>query len=387
MAKQTFPMLTKDDRQWEVWVECRDETNESVVVRRYGKRGGKLTTTERKVTAGKNVGKSNETTVFEQACREAGSYWTKQRDTHGYRSSENENNETLPIAAAKPMLAKTYEPSTTHDTKPKKKGIRFPCYTQPKLDGVRLVVFRGLSSDSTDSVILRSRTGKEMDHPNLKHIKARCEAVLKRFKPGTVLLDGELYSPDVPFEEIVSLCRNKSAYTSDRLDYHVYDVFLPEAPDTTFEDRLAFLREHLGPSSLTLVDTQVCESPPDVLRAHKHMTTKQGFEGVMLRNGDGVYVPGKRSDDLQKYKTFLDQEFPIVSVKEGLGKDEGTAVLECAVGPKTFWVRPTGPLEWRRHLLKDAKNVVGKKLTVCFQEYTDQGVPRFPVGKCIRDYE
>jgi DNA ligase-1 len=383
--RQTFPALYKDDRQWEVWVERRDV--ESVVVRRYGKRGGKLTTTERKVTAGKNVGKSNETTVFEQACREAGSYWTKQRDTHGYRSSENENNETLPIAAAKPMLAKTYEPSTTHDTKPKKKGIRFPCYTQPKLDGVRLVVFRGLSSDSTDSVILRSRTGKEMDHPNLKHIKARCEAVLKRFKPGTVLLDGELYSPDVPFEEIVSLCRNKSAYTSDRLDYHVYDVFLPEAPDTTFEDRLAFLREHLGPSSLTLVDTQVCESPPDVLRAHKHMTTKQGFEGVMLRNGDGVYVPGKRSDDLQKYKTFLDQEFPIVSVKEGLGKDEGTAVLECAVGPKTFWVRPTGPLEWRRHLLKDAKNVVGKKLTVCFQEYTDQGIPRFPVGKCIRDYE
>jgi len=50
-------------------------------------------------------------------------------------------------------------------------------------------------------------------------------------------------------------------------------------------------------------------------------------------------------------------------------------------------VRPTGPLEWRRHLLQDAKTLIGKKLTVCFQEYTDQGVPRFPVGKCIRDYE
>jgi len=385
VKQQTFPMLYKDDRQWEVWADIRDGTNESVVVRRYGKRGGKLTTTERKVTTGKNVGKSNETTVFEQACREAGSYWTKQRDTHGYRCDRDTDEELLPIAAAKPMLAKSYEPS--NDTKPKKRGIRFPCYTQPKLDGVRLVVLRSLNRDSTNSVILRSRTGKEMDHPNLQHIKARCEAVLNRFKPGTVLLDGELYSPDVTFEEIVSLCRNKSAYTSDRLDYHVYDVFLPEAPDTTFEDRLAFLREHVGPSSLKVVDTQVCESPPDVLRAHKHMTSKQGFEGVMLRNGDGVYVPGKRSDDLQKYKTFLDQEFPIVSIKEGLGKDEGTAILECAIGEKTFWVRPTGPLEWRRHLLQDAKNVVGKKLTVCFQEYTDQGVPRFPVGKCIRDYE
>lgn len=382
--RQTFPTLYKDDRQWEVWADLRDGTNECVVVRRYGKRGGKLTTTERKVTAGKNVGKSNETTVFEQACREARSYWTKQRDTHGYSSSEN-NKDLLPIMEAKPMLAKTYEPSTANDTKRKKNGIRFPCYTQPKLDGVRLVVFRGLNHDS---VILRSRTGKEMDNPNLQHIKAQCEAVLKRFKSGTVMLDGELYSPDIPFEEIVSLCRNKSAYTSDRLDYYVYDVFLPEAPDTTFEDRLAFLREHVGPSSLKLVDTQVCESASDVLRTHKHMTTKQGFEGIMLRNGDGVYVPGKRSDGLQKYKTFLDQEFPIVSVKEGLGKDEGTAILECASKTsKTFWVRPTGPLEWRRHLLQDAENLIGKKLTVCFQEYTDQGVPRFPVGKCIRDYE
>jgi DNA ligase-1 len=203
------------------------------------------------------------------------------------------------------------------------------------------------------------------------------------------MLDGELYSPDVPFEEIVSLCRNKSVYTSDRLEYHVYDVFLPEAPNTTFEDRLAFMREHVR--GLRLVETNICESAVDVTHVHKALTT-QGYEGVMLRNIQGRYVVGKRSNDLQKYKTFLDAEFPIVSVKEGLGKDEGTAILECALTapkqkPKTFWVRPTGPLEWRRLLLKNAKSIVGKKLTVCFQEYTDQGVPRFPVGKCIRDYE
>jgi len=31
--------------------------------------------------------------------------------------------------------------------------------------------------------------------------------------------------------------------------------------------------------------------------------------------------------------------------------------------------------------------LIGKRLTVTFQEYTEHGIPRFPVGKCIRDYE
>ena len=31
------------------------------------------------------------------------------------------------------------------------------------------------------------------------------------------------------------------------------------------------------------------------------------------------------------------------------------------------------------------KNYIGKMLTVIFQEYSGIGVPRFPVGKCIRE--
>jgi hypothetical protein len=30
---------------------------------------------------------------------------------------------------------------------------------------------------------------------------------------------------------------------------------------------------------------------------------------------------------------------------------------------------------------------VGKKLTVRYQELTDEGLPRFPVGVAFRDYE
>ena len=50
-------------------------------------------------------------------------------------------------------------------------------------------------------------------------------------------------------------------------------------------------------------------------------------------------------------------------------------------------MRPRGTHEERRDLYKIAKSMVGKKLTVRFQELTEDGIPRFPVGIAFRDYE
>ena len=57
---------------------------------------------------------------------------------------------------------------------------------------------------------------------------------------------------------------------------------------------------------------------------------------------------------------------------------------------KTGWaarVKPQGTLAARRKMLADRSSLVGRKLTVRFQERTDAGVPRFPVGVAVRDYE
>ena len=54
---------------------------------------------------------------------------------------------------------------------------------------------------------------------------------------------------------------------------------------------------------------------------------------------------------------------------------------------KEFHVRPRGSRDLRREWFKDLKNIVGKELTVRFQELSEDGVPIFPVGVVIRDYE
>ena len=51
---------------------------------------------------------------------------------------------------------------------------------------------------------------------------------------------------------------------------------------------------------------------------------------------------------------------------------------------KTFSVRPKQTIEKRREELLNASSKIGKKMTVIYQELTEEGIPRFGVGKGIR---
>ena len=115
----------------------------------------------------------------------------------------------------------------------------------------------------------------------------------------------------------------------------------------------------------------------------------EGYEGLILRNITGEYCEGpSRSKHLQKYKSFQDDEFPIVGYHEGSGLESGCIIWECKISDGTvFSVRPRGTREVRSEYLIKADNYIGKKLTVRFQELSEIGVPRFPVGIDIRDYE
>ena len=76
-----------------------------------------------------------------------------------------------------------------------------------------------------------------------------------------------------------------------------------------------------------------------------------------------------------------------MDVKEGTGREKGTAIWICKTGEQHFSVKPEGTLEKRREYLVEKEKYIGKQLTVRFQNLTAIGVPRFPVGVVVRDYE
>lgn len=108
----------------------------------------------------------------------------------------------------------------------------------------------------------------------------------------------------------------------------------------------------------------------------------------MARN-NAPYEEGKRSYHLQKLKEFEDAEFDIIGVEQGVGKMAGLAIFVCKTDKGSeFRCKMEGSLEGLRKFLVDESLWRGKRLTVKFQGLTSKtGVPRFPVGKSVRDYE
>jgi DNA ligase-1 len=280
-----------------------------------------------------------------------------------------------------PMLAHPYDK--------RKKYMKFPCIGQRKFDGIRCLAY----INKEDKVVLMSRKGKKF--PNLDHLLYSVDLMLGNLVPEQVYLDGELYSDELTFQEITGICRRQTLREGDeekikKIKYRVYDVITPEKPDMPFKKRYEGLtklvkRDRKG--NVILTENFQVRTEQEMKKLHDKFVY-EGYEGLILRNLNGVYGINKRSNDLLKYKAFQDDEYEIVGYTEGTGKDEGTVIWTCKTKKKQeFNVRPRGTHEERTHWFDNGDKYVGSKLTVRFFELTDDGIPRFPVGISIRDYE
>ena len=115
---------------------------------------------------------------------------------------------------------------------------------------------------------------------------------------------------------------------------------------------------------------------------------EDGYEGTIIRNMHGPYE-NKRSYHLQKYKDFIDSEFPIVGIEEGRGKLAGhVGNFVCEYKGNTFGVKLKGSTEFLKECYENHELWKDKWMSVKFQGYTSTNfVPRFPVGLKIRGVE
>ena len=85
-------------------------------------------------------------------------------------------------------------------------------------------------------------------------------------------------------------------------------------------------------------------------------------------------------------KNMIDEEFTIIGFHDGIGIDKGAVIWDCITKDgKEFSATPSWPKEYRKKIFKEADKYIGKKITIKFQEYTEDGKPRFPIAKAIRE--
>ena len=244
---QTFPTIykqTKGGKTQEWTVEVLNDSYRTI----SGQTDGKKVTSEWTVCLPKNVGKTNATTAEGQALAEAQALRKKKLE-HGYFEDIGNIEQKQYF---EPMLAKDYNDY--------KAEIKFPVYSQPKLDGIRCIV-------TIDGMY--SRNGKEII--SAPHIR---EALRPAFDSDpTFVFDGELYCDKLAndFNKIVSLVRRTKPTpeelkeSKDTIQYHIYD--LPSCK-AKFSDRIKKLYSLDLPDCCVKVTTDVAVNDISITRLY-----------------------------------------------------------------------------------------------------------------------
>jgi len=240
----------------------------------------------------------------------------------------------------KPILAHTYTPRL----------ITFPCYVQPKFNGIRALYQNGC---------FQSRDELPWNPTVLAHL---AQPLLELFGPATVL-DGELYCHGWPLPRIngaIAINRLEPNADTIKVGYYVYDQV---DYATSFVDRFAQVSEKIQAAKSEIIFAATTMEAKNVVEVETFyaLCVAQGFEGIMYRLGDCPYTQPKQAPSkllgnrnsraaflsdknnrtwhLIKRKDWQDAEFLIVGLVEGEGKRAnmtGSIELQTASG-KTFF--------------------------------------------------
>lgn len=273
-----------------------------------------------------------------------------------------------------PMLASSGSPEDL-DNKP---GFA----VGKKYDGFREIMY----IDSVGKVTLRSRSGA--DHSaNVPHLTGELVPEL-----ANTILDGEGIAPSESHGE------TKTIFGSDpdvaieaqtrigKAKYMAFDIMRANGYDTTnlpLKQRVFFLSTaifHLNKIGISVYQEQLFEKEQ---LQHFHDLIAAGGEGVMLKDLNAPYEPGKRSNGWIKVKKVNSWDAVITGFTEGKGKYVGV------VGAITygFWQdgkvveagKSSGMTNAERIMFAaNPKSFIGKVVEIEGQEIGTNGAIRFP---------
>jgi DNA ligase-1 len=284
------------------------------------------------------------------------------------------SNKNNMITNCSPMLAKKY-PDSAHEQY---------YYVQEKLDGNRCIAHYNFEESKWK---FTSRSGKPLK-VNFDMSWANEEDIFD----GEVMTLGRAGSRD--FNRTSGLINGKYTDKSE-LHYFIYDII---KPDLKYEQRKVLLDDYEAKGTgqtcqiLPVLDKVAVYINPEYnwkLDEWLDKIVDKGGEGLILRDPDGYYQCGKRSDALLKYKQLQTMDLRIVSWNEGNGKYEGAiGSFYCETDDKFVRVNVSGMSDEMHY--SDPEQWIGKIIEVAYFDTSvskgrDYISLRFPRLLKIRD--
>jgi len=370
-------------REWFITVVDKD-THASIITT-AGLQDGKKVETIIDFYEGKNIGKSNATTYFEQAIMDATS--SAEHKLRGeYRLDISDASKGELRGGRAPMLAQKYHPEGAESGSKTltKMGIEYDViHVQPKLDGLRCI-----ATVNETEVKLRTRGGDAFEP--IPHIEAEFRTKYDIFNlTGEYEFDGELYSTEITFSEISGTLR-KQKKTEEHINklkyvkFHVYDTM----SSAGYGERYKFINSIFGHKNdacpIQLIPSYEIVATDENILLKMRQFLDEGNEGLMIRTLDTPYA-NKRDWQLCKFKFFLDEEYELFDIlPEKRGDIVGTFVMKAKApyldrNGKMSETFGTGTKDLTHaegaEMLKNKHLYIGKQATIRFLAYTDYGIP------------
>lgn len=290
----------------------------------------------------------------------------------------------------KPMLAKS-ETQVTN-----RKIFNKDWYASRKINGIRtLVYFDG------KEIHTASRGGAINYDFVLDHIIHNPVLVDYFTKYPDLIFDCETYKHGWTLNKISGICRTqKTAYDGEPLELYVYDIV---DVNKTFKERLQILNRIQQDLNLSFIperdwdenDLKIQIVPHVLISGWDNMKklhdewVSEGWEGVVIRDPNVTYKPGGRGNQMLKIKNYIDAEYKIIGLTEGLREEDMCFLMETPEGQQ-FNCKPMGDRAQKKWYREHIDELIGKMATIKYFEMSGKEgsqIPQQPIMISIRDYE
>jgi len=214
---------------------------------------------------------------------------------------------------------KTFKPQLAPNEKVDLSTLSYPLLASTKLDGIRCIFYKGQ---------ILSRSLKQIQN---KQLREKFEAIRKYSEDCDIILDGEIYSPELSFQAITHFVMTKDLGDEsipESLKFYCFDFLSPEdlGLNTTFVFRLSFVFEVASKfSDLIIPVLHIKVNNVEDINNYFEEVLKDGYEGLILRNPKSYYKFGRgtiKEGIIFKVKPFVTFDAKITGVEQSTEVNE-----------------------------------------------------------------
>lgn len=225
------------------------------------------------------------------------------------------------------MKERTFQPLLAPNQAVDLKDVTYPCFASTKYDGMRVLFYKGK---------ILTRSLKPL--PN-KQLNILFEPLRQFSEDLNLCLDGEIYSHELTFQEIISYCmtddfEDKKSIKKygevkqipSSLKFYCFDYIEDDNFAVPFSKRYTntLTIDAAFPRIATRVYHKLLNSPEEVEKYFEEVL-EDGYEGLMLRNPNEYYKFGRatlKEKIIWKCKKFQTFENQITDVIQATRVDE-----------------------------------------------------------------